>query len=168
MDEITIYRYRNFPNYFYLWHREIFYDRLLAIVVPSLVSMNLLEQFNQKKVAELMEGKQPIPEFSPGDTLSVHVILSEGGRVRVQRFEGVCIARRNRGLHSSFVVRRVVGNVSIKRRFPLYSPVIESIQVLRRGVVRRAKLYYLEGLSGKSSRIKERRRPNTGTDSSKK
>ncbi|ETZ07613.1 50S ribosomal protein L19 [Holospora obtusa F1] len=129
--------------------------------------MNLLERFNQKKIAELMEGKQPIPDFSPGDTLSVHVTLSEGGRVRIQRFEGICIARRNRGLHSSFVVRRVVGSVSIKRNFPLYSHVIESIQVLRRGVVRRAKLYYLEGLSGKSSRIKERRRPIVSPSSSK-
>ncbi|PPE03749.1 50S ribosomal protein L19 [Holospora curviuscula] len=123
--------------------------------------MNLLEQFNQKKITQLMDGKQPIPEFAPGDTLSVHVILNEGGRVRVQRFEGVCIARRNRGLHSSYVVRRVVGGFSVKRRFPLYSPVVESIQVLRRGVVRRAKLYYLEGRSGKASRIKERRRPIT-------
>ena len=108
-----------------------------------------------------MEGKQPIPRFSPGDTLSVHVILSEGGRVRIQRFEGVCIAKRNRGLHSSYVVRRVVGGFSVKRRFPLYSPIVDNIQVLRRGVVRRAKLYYLEGRSGKASRIKERRRTNT-------
>lgn len=119
--------------------------------------VNILERFNQQKVAELTEGKKPIPEFSPGDTLSVHVILSEAGRTRVQRFEGVCIARKNRGLHSSYVVRRVTGGFSVKRRFPLYSPIVQEIEVLRRGVVRRAKLYYLEGRSGKSSRIKERR-----------
>ena len=119
--------------------------------------MNILERFNQQKIAEVMEGKKPIPDFRPGDTLSIHVILNESGRTRVQKFEGVCIARKNRGLHSSYVVRRVIGSFSVKRCFPLYSPIVQHIEVMRRGIVRRAKLYYLEGLSGKASRIKERR-----------
>ena len=129
----------------------------MRTVVIFLMLMNLLEQFNQKKIAEIMDGKKAIPDFRPGDTLSVHVILNESGRTRVQKFEGVCIARRNRGLHSSYVVRRVVGSYSVKRCFPLYSPSVQSIEVVRRGIVRRAKLYYLEGLSGRASRIKERR-----------
>ncbi len=117
--------------------------------------MNTIEQFEQDEVARLSEGKS-IPEFSPGDTLRVNVKVVEGNRERVQAFEGVCIGRKNRGLNSAFTVRKISYGEGVERVFPLYSPRIESIEVVRRGKVRRAKLYYLRGRTGKAARISER------------
>jgi large subunit ribosomal protein L19 len=117
-------------------------------------SMNIIEQLEQEQVAKLTEGKT-IPEFAPGDTLKVNVKVVEGTRERVQAYEGVCIARRNDGLNSSFVVRKISYGEGVERIFPLYSPNIASIEVIRRGDVRRAKLYYLRDRRGKSARIAE-------------
>jgi len=118
--------------------------------------MNLLQQLEAEQVAELA-AKRPIPEFRPGDTLRVGVKVVEGDRSRVQAYEGVCIARSNKGMGSSFTVRKISFGEGVERVFPLYSPNIDSIEVVRRGVVRRAKLYYLRGRAGKSARIAERR-----------
>ncbi|MSO64766.1 MAG: 50S ribosomal protein L19 [Alphaproteobacteria bacterium] len=116
--------------------------------------MNILEQFEKEQVAKRAA---QIPEFRPGDTLKVNVKIVEGERERVQAFEGVCIARRNRGLQSSFTVRKISYGEGVERVFPLHSPQVASIEVMRRGSVRRAKLYYLRGLTGKKARIAERR-----------
>ncbi len=117
--------------------------------------MNTIEKLEQEQVAKLgAEGK--IPDFSPGDTLRVNVKVTEGARERIQVFEGVCIARKNRGLNSSFTVRKISYNEGVERIFPLYSPRIDSIELVRRGDVRRAKLYYLRGRRGKSARISEK------------
>ncbi len=119
--------------------------------------MNTIEKLEQSQVAHLTEGRNiPIPEFSPGDTLRVNVKVTEGTRERIQVFEGVCIARKNRGLNSSFTVRKISYNEGVERIFPLYSPRIDSIELVRRGDVRRAKLYYLRGRRGKSARISEK------------
>jgi len=118
--------------------------------------MNLILQLEQEQVQRL-QADRPVPEFRPGDTLKVNVKVIEGTRERVQAFEGVCIARRNRGLNSSFTVRKISYGEGVERVFPLYSPRIDSIDVVRRGRVRRAKLYYLRGRTGKSARILERR-----------
>jgi large subunit ribosomal protein L19 len=118
--------------------------------------MNLLQTIEAEQIAKLA-AKRPIPVFRAGDTLRVGVKVKEGERTRVQQFEGVCIARSNKGLGSSFTVRKISFGEGVERVFPLYSPVIEAIEVVRRGAVRRAKLYYLRGRSGKSARIAERR-----------
>ncbi|WP_416897408.1 MAG: 50S ribosomal protein L19 [Minwuia sp.] len=118
--------------------------------------MNLIEQIDAEEIARVTEGKT-IPDFQPGDTVRVNVRVTEGNRERVQAFEGVCIARRNRGLNSAFTVRKISYGEGVERVFPLYSPTIDSIQVVRHGKVRRAKLYYLRGRRGKSARIAERR-----------
>ena len=115
--------------------------------------MNLLQQLEQEEIARL--GKT-IPAFAPGDTVVVSVNVVEGTRKRVQAYEGVVIGRRNRGLNSSFIVRKISSGEGVERTFQLYSPLIESIEVKRRGDVRRAKLYYLRPRSGKSARIKEK------------
>ena len=115
--------------------------------------MNLLQQLEQEEIARL--GKT-IPAFAPGDTVVVSVNVVEGTRKRVQAYEGVVIGRRNRGLNSSFIVRKISSGEGVERTFQLYSPLIESIEVKRRGDVRRAKLYYLRQRSGKSARIKEK------------
>ncbi len=117
--------------------------------------MNTIEKFEQAQVAKLTEARS-LPEFSPGDTLRVNVKVTEGTRERIQAFEGVCIARKNRGLNSSFTVRKISYNEGVERIFPLYSPRIDSIELVRRGDVRRAKLYYLRGRRGKSARISEK------------
>ncbi len=117
--------------------------------------MNTIEKLEQAQVAQLTEGRS-LPEFSPGDTLRVNVKVTEGTRERIQAFEGVCIARKNRGLNSSFTVRKISYNEGVERIFPLYSPRIDSIELVRRGDVRRAKLYYLRGRRGKSARISEK------------
>jgi len=117
--------------------------------------MNTIEKLEQDQVAKLTEGRS-LPEFSPGDTLRVNVKVVEGTRERLQAFEGVCIARKNRGLNSSFTVRKISYNEGVERIFPLYSPRIDSIELVRRGDVRRAKLYYLRGRRGKSARISEK------------
>ncbi|BBD77619.1 MULTISPECIES: 50S ribosomal protein L19 [Hydrogenophilus] len=116
--------------------------------------MNLLEQLEREEIERLTQGKT-IPNFRAGDTVSVATRVVEGNRTRIQNFEGVVIAKRNRGLNSSFIVRKISSGVGVERTFQLYSPLIESITVVRRGDVRRAKLYYLRNRSGKSARIKE-------------
>lgn len=116
--------------------------------------MNLLQQIAAKHAKELSEGKE-IPDFSAGDTIRVGVRVQEGEKTRIQNFEGVCIARKGGGIDASFTVRKISFNEGVERIFPLYSPVVESITVVRRGRVRRAKLYYLRDLRGKSARIRE-------------
>jgi large subunit ribosomal protein L19 len=118
--------------------------------------MNLIQQLEAEAIEQSVQGR-PIPEFRPGDTVRVGVRVVEGERTRVQNFEGVCIARANRGLGSSFTVRKISFGEGVERVFPLYSPNIETIEVVRRGAVRRAKLYYLRGRTGKAARIAERR-----------
>ena len=118
--------------------------------------MNVIEQIEQEQL-EKLAAERPIPEFGPGDTLRINVKVIEGTRERVQAFEGVCIARSNGGVNSAFTVRKISYGEGVERIFPLYSPRIESIDVVRRGVVRRAKLYYLRGLRGKKARIAEKR-----------
>ncbi len=118
--------------------------------------MNLIQQLEAEQI-EKLTAKRAIPEFRPGDTLRVGVRVVEGERTRVQAYEGVCIARSNKGMGSSFTVRKISFGEGVERVFPLYSPNIESITVVRKGAVRRAKLYYLRGRTGKSARIAERR-----------
>jgi large subunit ribosomal protein L19 len=118
--------------------------------------MNLIQQLEAEQIEKLTESKS-IPEFRPGDTLRVGVRVVEGERTRIQNFEGVCIARANRGIGSSFTVRKISFGEGVERVFPLYSPNVDSIEVVRRGAVRRAKLYYLRGRTGKAARIAERR-----------
>ncbi|MCH8686082.1 50S ribosomal protein L19 [Pedomonas mirosovicensis] len=118
--------------------------------------MNLIEKLEQEQIAKLTESKA-VPQFRAGDTLRVGVRVKEGERSRVQYFEGMCIARSNKGLGSSFTVRKISFGEGVERVFPLYGPVIDSIEVVRRGDVRRAKLYYLRQRSGKSARIAELR-----------
>src|SRR3982750_5021 len=118
--------------------------------------MNVIQTLEAEQIAKFNESKK-IPEFRPGDTLKVGVKVIEGDRTRVQNYEGVCIARSNKGMGSNFTVRKMSFGEGVERVFPLYSPNIESIEVVRRGVVRRAKLYYLRGRTGKSARIAARR-----------
>ena len=118
--------------------------------------MNLIQTIEAENIAKFNETKK-IPEFRAGDTLRVGVKVIEGERTRVQNYEGVCIARSNKGMGSNFTVRKISFGEGVERVFPLYSPNIESIEVVRKGVVRRAKLYYLRGRTGKSARIAERR-----------
>lgn len=117
--------------------------------------MNMIEQLEAEEVSRVMEGKS-IPEFSPGDTLAVMVKIKEGDRERVQRFEGVCIARAGGGVNENFTVRKISFGEGVERVFPVVSPMIESIEVKRKGKVKRAKLYYLRDRRGKSARIAER------------
>ncbi|SDV50900.1 50S ribosomal protein L19 [Chitinasiproducens palmae] len=117
--------------------------------------MNLIDQLEQEEIQRVLEGKT-IPDFAPGDTVVVNVNVVEGNRKRVQAYEGVVIAKRNRGLNSSFIVRKISSGEGVERTFQTYSPQLASIQVKRRGDVRRAKLYYLRNLSGKKARIKEK------------
>jgi large subunit ribosomal protein L19 len=117
--------------------------------------MNLLKQLETEQVAKLTAGKE-IPEFQPGDTVVVNVKIIEGERSRVQAYEGVCIGRAGAGVNENFTVRKISYGEGVERVFPLYSPMIDSIKVVRKGKVRRAKLYYLRGRRGKSARIVER------------
>jgi large subunit ribosomal protein L19 len=123
--------------------------------------MNIIEQLNAEQIEKRVSAGESVPEFSPGDTVRVRVKVVEGTRERVQAFEGVCIARKNAGVNSNFTVRKISYGEGVERVFPLYSPRIEGIDVIRRGKVRRAKLYYLRGRAGKSARIVER---TTGRD----
>jgi large subunit ribosomal protein L19 len=116
--------------------------------------MNLLQTIEAESIAAI---NKEIPQFRPGDTLRIGVKVVEGERTRVQNFEGVCIARSNRGMGSNFTVRKISFGEGVERVFPLYSPNVETITVVRKGVVRRAKLYYLRGRTGKRARIAERR-----------
>ena len=117
--------------------------------------MNLLKEIENEQMARLTAGKE-IPDFQPGDTVVVNVKIVEGERSRVQAYEGVCIGRAGAGLNENFTVRKISYGEGVERVFPLYSPMIDSIKVVRRGQVRRAKLYYLRGRRGKSARIIER------------
>ena len=123
--------------------------------------MNLLKQIEQEQIEKLTAGKD-IPDFAPGDTLIVNVKVVEGERSRVQAYEGLCIARSGGGINESFTVRKISYGEGVERVFPLYSPMVDSIKVVRRGKVRRAKLYYLRGLRGKKARITEA--SSTGTE----
>jgi large subunit ribosomal protein L19 len=117
--------------------------------------MNLIKELEQEQITRLSAGKD-IPDFAPGDTVLVNVKVVEGERSRVQAYEGVCIGRSGSGLNESFTVRKISYGEGVERVFPLYSPMIDSIKVVRRGAVRRAKLYYLRGRRGKSARIAEK------------
>lgn len=123
--------------------------------------MNLIQQIEAEEIAKA--GKS-VPDFRPGDTLRVGVKVIEGDRTRVQNYEGVCIARSNKGIGSNFTVRKISFGEGVERVFPLYSPNIDSITVVRKGVVRRAKLYYLRGRTGKRARIAERRDIKPGSE----
>ena len=125
--------------------------------------MNLLKQIENEQMAKLSAGKD-IPDFQPGDTLIVNGKIVEGERSRVQAYEGVCIGRAGSGLNENFTVRKISYGEGVERVFPLYSPMIDSIKVVRRGKVRRAKLYYLRGRRGKSARITERSSKGGDTD----
>jgi large subunit ribosomal protein L19 len=122
--------------------------------------MNIIQQYEAEEIARLTAARA-VPDFIPGDTLRVSVKVVEGDRTRTQAFEGVCIARSNKGLNSNFTVRKISYGEGVERVFPLYAPTIAEIMVVRRGDVRRAKLYYLRGRSGKSARIAERARATT-------
>jgi large subunit ribosomal protein L19 len=124
--------------------------------------MNLIQTLEAEQIAKLT-AVRAIPDFRPGDTLKVGVKVVEGERTRVQNYEGVCIARANKGMGSSFTVRKISFGEGVERVFPLYSPNIDSIEVVRKGAVRRAKLYYLRGRRGKSARIAERRDNRSAT-----
>ena len=117
--------------------------------------MNILDKIGKSQM-EVVTEQRSIPEFGPGDTVKISVKVVEGSRERVQAFEGVCIARSNRGVNSSFTVRKISYGEGVERVFPLHSPKIQAIEVMRRGAVRRAKLYYLRGRTGKAARIAEK------------
>ncbi len=117
--------------------------------------MDLIQELNKEQLAKLTAGKK-IPDFEPGDTLTVNVKVKEGDRTRVQAYEGVCIGRHGGGINESFTVRKISYGEGVERVFPIHSPMIDSIKLVRRGKVRRAKLYYLRGLRGKSARITEK------------
>jgi large subunit ribosomal protein L19 len=119
--------------------------------------MNIIEQL-EKEQAAAVAAKRAVPEFAPGDTVVVNVKVKEGDRSRVQAYEGVCIARSGGGLNENFTVRKMSYGEGVERVFPVYSPMIDSIKVVRRGKVRRAKLYYLRGRTGKSARIAEKQK----------
>ncbi|SDE04539.1 MULTISPECIES: 50S ribosomal protein L19 [Kordiimonas] len=123
--------------------------------------MNIIQKLEQEQIEKLTEGKE-IPTFGAGDTLRVNVKVREGERERIQAYEGVCIARSNKGVSSNFTVRKISYGEGVERVFPLYGPVVDSITVVRRGKVRRAKLYYLRGRTGKSARIAEKKDFNRG------
>jgi large subunit ribosomal protein L19 len=124
------------------------------LALPREISMNLIQTLEQEQITKLTAGKE-IPDFGPGDTVLVNVKVVEGDKSRVQAYEGVCIGRSGHGLHENFTVRKISYGEGVERVFPLYSPMIDSIRVVRRGKVRRAKLYYLRGLRGKKARIVE-------------
>ena len=125
--------------------------------------MNLLKQLETEQMARLSAGKE-IPDFQPGDTVVVNVKIVEGERTRVQAYEGVCIGRAGAGLNENFTVRKISYGEGVERVFPLYSPMIDSIKIVRRGKVRRAKLYYLRGRRGKAARISERQEQHRGAE----
>jgi len=129
--------------------------------------MTLIQDFENEQIAKLTAGRE-VPKFAPGDTLRVHVKVVEGERTRVQLYEGICIGRRNAGLNSSFTVRKISYGEGVERVFPLYSPLIDKIEVARRGKVRRAKLYYLRGRTGKRARILEKTAFVPGAESAAK
>jgi len=117
--------------------------------------MNIIQELEREEAARIAE-QRPVPDFAPGDTVRVNVRVTEGTRTRVQAYEGVCIGRAGGGLNENFTVRKISYGEGVERVFPIYSPLIDSIEVVRRGKVRRAKLYYLRGRRGKSARIAEK------------
>ena len=119
--------------------------------------MNIIDEIEKEQIKEISQ-KRNVPEFGPGDTLKIHLKVLEGNRERIQVFEGVCIARSNKGLNSSFTVRKISNGEGVERVFPLFSPIIDSIEVVRKGDVKRAKLYYLRDRTGKRARIADRDR----------
>ena len=119
--------------------------------------MNIIQEL-EKEQADAILGQRAVPEFAPGDTLKVNVKVTEGTRTRVQAYEGVCIGRSGSGINENFTVRKISYGEGVERVFPIFSPTIDSIEVVRRGKVRRAKLYYLRGLRGRAARITERQR----------
>jgi large subunit ribosomal protein L19 len=123
--------------------------------------MNIIDELNREQMAAI-EAKRTLPPFQPGDTVRVNVRVTEGSRTRVQAFEGVCIARSGAGLNENFTVRKLSYGEGVERVFPVYSPLVESVDVVRRGKVRRAKLYYLRGRTGKAARIPERQDKRPG------
>jgi large subunit ribosomal protein L19 len=126
--------------------------------------MNIIQEL-EKEQADIVSAQRAVPTFAPGDTLRVNVRVSEGTRTRIQAYEGVCIARAGGGLNENFTVRKISYGEGVERVFPIYSPMIDSIEVVRRGKVRRAKLYYLRGRRGKSARIVEKAEGRTQDDS---
>ena len=118
--------------------------------------MNIIKDIETEQISEILK-KRKVPEFKAGDTLKVNVFVTEGNKERIQAFEGVCIARSNRGFNSTFTIRKISHGEGVERVFPLYSPMLESINLVRRGKVRRSKLYYLRQRSGKSARIAEKK-----------
>jgi large subunit ribosomal protein L19 len=126
--------------------------------------MNILQKF---EASQLQKINKTVPEFQAGDTVRVNVKIVEGAKERIQAYEGICIARRNRGINSSFTVRKMSYGEGVERVFPLFSPMIDSIEVVRRGEVRRAKLYYLRALTGKAARITERKEATESSVGSK-
>ena len=128
--------------------------------------MNIIDEIEQEQIKEITE-KRMVPEFGAGDTLKVHLKVVEGTRERIQVFEGLCIAKSNRSLNSTFTVRKISNGEGVERVFPVYSPLIEKLEVVRRGDVRRSKLYYIRSLSGKKARIKEKRFDNRTNVSNK-
>ena len=128
--------------------------------------MNIIDEIEQEQIKEITE-KRIVPDFGSGDTLKVHLKVVEGTRERIQVFEGLCIAKSNRSLNSTFTVRKISNGEGVERVFPVYSPLIEKLEVIRRGDVRRSKLYYIRSLSGKKARIKEKRFDNRTNDSNK-
>lgn len=128
--------------------------------------MNIIDEIEQEQIKEITE-KRMVPDFGAGDTLKVHLKVVEGTRERIQVFEGLCIAKSNRSLNSSFTVRKISNGEGVERVFPVYSPLIEKLEVVRRGDVRRSKLYYIRSLSGKKARIKEKRFDNRTNVSNK-
>ena len=125
--------------------------------------MNIIEQLEKEQVAALSK-KRKVPEFGPGDTVRVNVKVVEGDRTRIQAYEGVCIGRAGAGLNENFTVRKISYGEGVERVFPLYSPMIDSIKLVRRGKVRRAKLYYLRGRRGKAARIGEKQDHHAGDE----
>ncbi len=127
--------------------------------------MNLIEQFEKEQVERFSE--KQIPEFGPGDTVQINVKVVEGTRERIQTYEGVCLARSGGGINENVTVRKISYGEGVERVFPIYSPLVDSIKLVRRGRVRRAKLYYLRGLTGKAARIVERRAKTEKTSTKK-
>jgi large subunit ribosomal protein L19 len=128
--------------------------------------MNIIDEIEQEQIKEITE-KRIVPDFGSGDTLKVHLKVVEGTRERIQVFEGLCIAKSNRSINSTFTVRKISNGEGVERVFPVYSPLIEKLEVVRRGDVRRSKLYYIRSLSGKKARIKEKRFDNRTNVSNK-
>ncbi len=138
-----------------IYIKPLYFIELPVNKISKESQMNIVQEFDKETVNALSEGKN-FPEFAPGDTVRVHVKIKEGNNERIQAYEGVCIARSQRSIGSSFTVRKISYGTGVERVFPLYSPLIDKVEVIKRGIVRQSKLYYMRQLSGKSARIKEK------------